>query len=53
MEIVDDESKIIIDIVIAGKLKDETADATKKASDNYLRSRELKKLYHGTSDIHW
>ena len=53
MEVVDDESKIIVDVAICGKMKLETMNTTRKALDNFKRANDLKKIYHGTSDISW
>ena len=53
MEVVDSESKIIVDVAICGKVKLETVNNTRNAFNNLKRGRDLNKIYHGTSDIFW
>ena len=52
MEIVDDESKITIDILICGSNADpEIWDSVGNSWSNYFRSRDLHKFYNGCDDI--
>ena len=52
MEIVDDESKITIDILICGSNADpEIWDKAGNSWSNYFRARDLHKFYNGCDDI--
>ena len=49
--IVDDESKIVVDVLICGE--SEMTETTKigKSYDSYLRARKISKFYHDTNSL--
>ena len=53
MEIVDDESKIIIDIAICKTQKEEGFEVAKNAANNYLRSQQMRRSENGMNSINW
>lgn len=53
LEVVDDVSKIVIDIAICSSAKSEGFDVTKNAADNYLRAQQLRRSENGMNAINW
>ena len=53
MEIVDDESKITIDIAICSKVPQESYELTKNAANNWMRAREMRRHFNGMNAINW
>ena len=53
LEIVDDMSKIIIDIAICSPEKDKSFDPKKDAAIDFLLSRELRRSFHSMNSIQW
>jgi len=51
MEIVDDPSKIVMDIIICSAGKIENWDATGNAISNYMRYRSIKSYYSELNDV--
>ena len=53
LEVVDDYSKIVMDIAICGSKPDNGFDPTKNAARNFHDARSLKKLENGSNSISW
>ena len=53
MEIVDDESKIVIDIAICSSGGPEGFEIAKNAANNYLRAQQLRRSANGMNAINW
>ena len=53
LEVVDDQSKIIIDTVIVGHNNAGGFDAQQKSYENYLDARQLRKHANGMNAINW
>lgn len=51
MEVVDDESQIILDIVLCGGSHLQTAKETGNAIENFLRYREISGYYDSMNDV--
>ena len=53
LEVVDDMSKIIIDIAICAPAKDKSFVPKRDAAIDFVMSRELHRSYHGMNSIQW
>ena len=53
MELVDDESKIVIDIAICTGGGTEGFEVAKNAANNYFRAQQLRRSANGMNAINW